>query len=166
MEEGSQQSCDGAGLGQVMSVPSVEPWSNFGCANHCYFSVMLDLCPLHSGTPGGCRDSGRSQHGRSLPILQLSSPTLLLLSVPSVKSQDERQPHQSQQQNSTCVEEIQLLPGATKWLSSFSLNVCRKESEQICNFWDLWIQTQHQGVLTQFQKPNTFKYSNFCLSQR
>lgn len=58
-----QQSCAGAGLGQVMSFPSVEPRSNFGCANHCYFSAMLDSCPLHSGTPGECRDSGRAQHG-------------------------------------------------------------------------------------------------------
>lgn len=50
-------------LGQVMSVPSVESCDNFGCANHCYFPVVLDPCPVHSGMPGGCRDSGRPQHG-------------------------------------------------------------------------------------------------------
>lgn len=44
-----------------------------------------------------------------LPILQLSILTLLLLSMFSVKPWDETQSHQSQQQNSTCAEEIQLL---------------------------------------------------------
>lgn len=69
-----------------------------------------------------------------LPILQMSILALLLLSVPSVKPQDERQSHQSLHQNSICAEEIQLLPGAAKWLSSFSLSVCGKKTEQICNF--------------------------------
>lgn len=136
MEEGSQQSCAGAGLGQVMSIPFVEPCGNFGCA----LLLPCDTGPMptafrHAWRMQGLRQvTARLAEVFPLPVLQMSILTLLLLSMPIVKPQEERQPHQSQQQNSTCAEEICLLPGAAKWLSSFSLSVCGKKTEQIHNF--------------------------------
>lgn len=176
MEEGSQQSCAGAGLGQVMSVSSVEPCGNFGCADHCYFPVMLDPWPMHSGMPGGHRDSGRSQHGWqksshcpffNYPFQPCSSfpcPVWSLGMKGSPTKVNSKTPHV--QKKCSCCLELQsgssrsALASAGKRLSKYAIFEVCEPKYNIKVFWHNFKSQMHSNIAICVSAKDSIKASN------